>query len=169
MISVVAAGCGRWAVQEEEVIMKLRMLSVGAMLLCLSSCAVIFDRPEPAIVVREDVVLCFRQSPQAYITAEVQPAACYSMRCTKQIQLMGTAILNRDEFQIRFTPSFQFAKTKPFLLPCTDDCAGGGRLTFDLGVLDVGLYQVHVWDRAMGELSVTSGMPWQDQCLPADG
>lgn len=149
--------------------MKLRMFVLGVMLLCLSSCAVIFGRPEPAISVREDVVLCFRQSPQAHVIAEVQPATCYSVRCTKQIQSTGTAMLDQGEFQIHFAPSFQFSETKPFLLPCMDDCAGGGRLTFDLGVLDVGLYQVYVWDRAMGELSVTSGMPWRDQCLPADG
>jgi hypothetical protein len=134
--------------------------------LLLSSCAVIFGRPEPGITVRERVQACFRQDEEGHVIAAVRPQTCYSMRCTRRIETSGTAVLDRRAFQIRFEPTFRFAETKPFLLPCTEDCLGAGELIFDLGVLDVGLYEVLIWDNAMGELSVTSGLPWSDQCLP---
>jgi hypothetical protein len=51
-------------------------------------------------------------------------------------------------------------------LGCGEDCVGGGTLNFDLGLMPVGLYRVYLWEAYLGDLSVTSGLPWHDQCLP---
>lgn len=143
-----------------------KMLTPLALGLLLSGCATIFGRPEPPIVEREQMTVCFRQDEQGHVIATVRPETCYSMRCTKRIEASGTAVLDRRAFRIDFESTFRFAEAKPFLLPCTEDCLGAGELIFDLGVLDVGLYEVYVWDEVEGDLSVNSGLPWNDQCLP---
>lgn len=133
--------------------------------LMLNSCAAILGRPEPGIIERERVLVCFRQSEQGHAVVTIRPDACHSMRCAHPEEVSGTALLDRREFRIDFDPYFHFTESKPLFFPCADDCAGAGTLQFDLGVLDVGLYQVHVRDHYLGDLSVTSGLAWVDQCL----
>jgi hypothetical protein len=135
----------------------------------LGGCSAIFSRPEEGIVVRERASVCFRQSPEAHILASVMPSDCYSMRCASPYRMSGTAVLDQRAFQIDFETTFKLRETKPFLVGCGPDCSGGGYLEFDLGVLEVGLYDVNLWSTYLGDLSVTSGLPWQDQCLPAVG
>jgi hypothetical protein len=143
--------------------------SLAAITLLLESCGAIFGRPERGITVREKTAICFRQSEQAHILASVRPSDCYSMRCTRPVQESGTAVVDQRAFTLDFRPRFVLEETDSFLSPCSRDCAGGGGVEFDLGQLEVGLYDVSIWDEHAGVLSVTSGLPWKDQCLSNEG
>ena len=144
------------------------------LLLCavlLSACSAIFRKPEPGIQVRERTSICFRLSEDAHpledahIHALAAPADCFSMRCTRVYQKSGTAVLDQEAHRLDFETAFILSETKPLLGGCTPDCAGGGTLDFDLGPLEPDIYDVYLWGDMIGELSVTSGLPWRDQCL----
>lgn len=147
----------------------LRVVKLASVFLCgtsLVGCAAIFGRPEPGQTVRERARICFRQSPDAHITASVAPIDCYSYRCAHLRQATGTAVVDNRAFRIDFETTFHISEDRPVLGGCLSDCMGGGQLDFDLGPLDPALYDIHLWGTELGHLSVTSGMPWQDQCLP---
>jgi hypothetical protein len=99
--------------------------------------------------------------------ASVAPMDCYSYRCAHLSQATGTAVIDTRAFRIDFETTFHIAESKPLIGGCLPDCMGGGQLDFDLGTLDVGLYEVDLWGKDQGDLSVTSGLPWKDQCLPS--
>ena len=141
----------------------LPFLLITAMLV---GCSTIFQRPEEGIVIREHAEVCFRQSAEAQILASVTPTECYSMRCASPYQMTGTVVLDQRDFRLDFETIFKLRETKPFLVSCGPDCSGGGYLEFNLGQLEVGLYRVNLWGTYLGDLSVTSGLPWHDQCLP---
>ena len=138
-----------------------------AMLACLlGACSVFFRQPEPGMNVSESIELCFRQNDQAHVLATARPSDCFSMRCTHQNYKSGTAVLDVRASRLDFEMTFNLSEEKNLLFGCGGDCAGGGSLQFDLGPLPVGLYAVYLWDAYLGDLSVTSGLPWHDQCLP---
>lgn len=144
------------------------LAALAAISLALTSCAGILGRPEKGITIRDEARVCFRQSEEGHILASIAPSDCYSMRTTRVLQESGVAVLDQREQTVRFESHFLLTRTRS-LLPDSSDCAGGGRLDFDLGILEVGLYDVYLWDELLGELSVTSGLPWRDQCLPTNG
>ncbi|MGD2057713.1 MAG: hypothetical protein PVF85_01625 [Anaerolineales bacterium] len=132
----------------------------------LAGCSALLRRPEPGIEVIEKVEICFRQDEQAHLLATARPSDCYSMRCTRQNFNSGTAILDQGASRLDFKVTFNLSRVENTLLGCGEDCVGGGTLNFDLGLMPVGLYRVYLWDTYLGDLSVTSGLPWHDQCLP---
>jgi hypothetical protein len=145
-------------------IVTVLLIAVG-----LGACSVVFRRPEEGIIVRERAQICFRQAQdRAHVLASVTPSDCYSMRCTIPYQTLGTVVLDQREFSLDFETTFKLRESKPLLGGCGRDCSGGGYLEFDLGQLEVGLYRVNLWGIHLGDLSVTSGLPWRDQCLPAE-
>jgi len=153
--------------QSTELEMLKKIVLLPAFALLLASCA-LFRHPEQGIVVRERAGICFRLSSEsAHVLASVTPDDCYSMRCTVPYQMSGTTVLDQRAFRLDFETTFKLSESRPFLVGCGRDCSGGGVLEFDLGMLEVGLYRVFLWDRYLGDLSVTSGLPWRDQCLPA--
>jgi hypothetical protein len=144
----------------------LRAAALLPSLFLLSACALLFGRPEPGILIREKTSVCFRQSEDAHILVSVQPGDCYSIRCTHVNQAIGTAVLDQTNFRLDLETTFNLSSTRPLIGGCSPDCAGGGRLEFNLGRPNPGLYTVNLWGHKIGELSVTSGLPWHDQCLP---
>lgn len=138
------------------------LLYIVVLPLLLAACA----RPEPGSVIDNKGEICFRTDEAGHMRASISPEGCYSTNCTRQVQKVGSVVLDRRNFEIRFDAHFTLAEEKSFLIPCIDNCLGGGTIDFDLGILDVGLYSVWLGDRTIGELSVTSGLPPRDQCLP---
>lgn len=132
----------------------------------LAGCSAILRRPEPGIEVREKVEICFRQDEQAQLLATARPADCFSMRCTRQNFSSGTAVVAKGASRVDFKVTFNLSPVKAPLVGCGQDCAGGGSLQFNLGPMMPGNYRVYLWDTFLGDLSVTSGLPWHDQCLP---
>jgi hypothetical protein len=148
-----------------------RAIDVATLLSCataLVGCATFFGRPEQGQTVREQARICFRQSQDAHVLASATPIDCYSYRCAHLSQATGTAVVDGRAYRIDFETTFHIAETRPLLGGCLPDCMGGGQLDFDLGPLVPALYEIKLWGTQMGHLSVTSGLPWQDQCLPGD-
>ncbi|MGD8732305.1 MAG: hypothetical protein PVH92_10525 [Anaerolineales bacterium] len=138
-----------------------------ALLVCLlSGCSTLLRRPEQGIEVNERVEICFQQDEEGHILAIAKPLDCFSMRCTRPYLRSGTAVLDETGSRLDFELTFRLSESKNLLFGCGPDCAGGGTMTFDLGQVPVGLYRVYLWGTYQGELSVTSGLPWHDQCLP---
>ena len=135
----------------------------------MSACSVVIGRPERGIEVRDRARVCFHRSENAEITAFVEPSACYSIRCTRVNHKSGTAVLDQRKYRLHFETTFNLTAMESLLGACTPDCAGGGQLDFDLGHLEAGIYDVYLWDDAIGELSVAAGLPWRDHCLARTG
>jgi hypothetical protein len=133
----------------------------------LIGCSTLIRRPEHGQTVRERASICFRQSEDAHILASVAPADCFSYRCASLSRATGTAVVDTRAFRIDFETTFVIAETRPLLGGCLPDCMAGGQLDFDLGPLDPAPYEIYLWGTKRGYLSVPSGVPWQDQCLPA--
>ena len=131
----------------------------------VSGCSVVLGRPEQGIEVRERVRVCFYQSEGTHITAVIEPADCYSIRCTRINQKNGTAVLDRKWHRLEFETTFVLSEIRPFLGDCISDCAGRGQMIFDLGHLKPGTYDVYIWGDLTGELSLASDLSRKDQCL----
>jgi hypothetical protein len=122
-------------------------------------------RPTPLGTIEDYEAICFRYDDQGSIQASISPKGCYSTSCTRQVSQAGSAVINQDQFHISFKSRFVLAETSRFLLPCTENCAGGGTIHFDLGPLQVGQYEVFYGDEFAGELKVFSGLPTPRQCI----
>lgn len=124
-----------------------------------------FSRPTPMGIVEDYGSICFWYDEQGSIQASVSPRGCYSTTCTRQVLQSGSAVLNQDRFQIQIESRFILVETSRFLLPCTENCSGGGTVNFDLGELQVGKYRIWFGDDEVGELNVFSGLPTPRQCI----
>jgi hypothetical protein len=122
-------------------------------------------RPTPLGTIEDYGSICFWYDDQGSMQASVSPKGCYSTTCTRQVSQAGSAVINQDQFHISFKSRFVLAETTRFLLPCTENCAGGGTVHFDLGPLQVGQYEVFYGDKFAGELNVFSGLPTPRQCI----
>jgi hypothetical protein len=89
-------------------------------------------RPTPLGTIEDYEAICFRYDDQGSIQASISPKGCYSTSCTRQVSQAGSAVINQDQFHISFKSRFVLAETSRFLLPCTENCAGGGTIHFDL-------------------------------------
>jgi hypothetical protein len=123
-------------------------------------------RPESAIVVENRGEMCFQIDDQGNMMASVKPEGCFSTTCTRPVQQVGKVMVDRRDFKIRFETRFVLAETSRFPLPCIENCAGGGRLDFNLGVLEVGDHSLWHGGIGIGKLKVFSGLPTPRQCFP---
>jgi hypothetical protein len=74
-------------------------------------------------------------------------------------------MVDRRGFEIRIETRFLLAETSRFPLPCVENCMGGGRIDFNLGVLEVGDHDLWHGDEFLGKLKVFSGLPTPRQCF----
>jgi hypothetical protein len=122
-------------------------------------------RPTQASIVEDYGSICFWYDERGSMQASISPLGCYSPTCTRQVSQTGSAVIDQDQYQIHLESSFVLAETSRFLLPCIENCSGGGTVNFDLGELQVGKYEVWFRDEMAGELNVFSGLPTPRQCL----
>lgn len=137
-------------------------LAIGAVLFTVFGFG---RRPSPAGSVENRGEICFQPGDTGHMLVRVNPEGCFSPNCSRPTLLEGTAILDRDRWELRFDTHFVIAETSRFPFPCSEDCTGGHTIHFDLGVLDVGDYAVWVGDERVGDLMVFSGLPTPDQCF----
>ncbi len=99
------------------------------------------------------------------IYAAVSPQGCYSSTCTAPKLQTGVAIVDSQAHRIRFETRFVLSEASQLPLPCSEDCAGGGSVDFNLGELLPNDYEV--WFRAeyVGQLLIFSGRPTPRQCF----
>ena len=122
-------------------------------------------RPTPHGIIGDYGEICFWYDEQGSMRASVSPLGCYSTTCTRPVSQAGSAVLHQEDFQIQIEASFVLAETSRFPLPCIDNCSGGGTVLFDLGMLQVGQYEVWYGGETVGELNVFSGLPTPRQCI----
>jgi hypothetical protein len=122
--------------------------------------------PEPGVTVENQGEICFWVDENGDMIASVSPEGCFSTTCTRQVQKVGKAVIDDRDFGLRFETRFVLAEASRFPLPCTDNCSGGGRIDFDLGLLEVGDYLVWHGEEKIGTLMVFSGLPTPKQCFP---
>jgi hypothetical protein len=121
-------------------------------------------RPTPPDIVDDYEQICFWSDVNG-INAAVSPKGCYSTTCTRQMYQAGTAMIDTQAYKIQLETQFKLVATSRFLLPCIENCAGGGRVQFDLGHLIPNRYDVWFRDRKVGVLDVFSGLPTPHQCF----
>lgn len=109
--------------------------------------------------------ICFWYDDVGSIIAAVSPEGCYSTTCTLPIQQVGSAVVNEQNFTIHLETRFVLKETSRFPLPCIENCEGGGTVSFVLGGLSVGDYEVRFRDEKVGELMIFSGRPTPRQCF----
>lgn len=122
-------------------------------------------RPTMNGVVENWGTICFWYDDVGNIQASVSPEGCYSTTCTRPIQQVGSAIVHEQDFIIDLESRFVLEETSRFPLPCIENCAGGGTVSFVLGELAVGDYEVRFRDEIVGELMIFSGRPTPRQCF----
>lgn len=147
------------------IVFALGMLTF-AIVAVLYSIFVNVRRPEPGIIIENRGQICFRLDDVGDMIASVSPEGCFSTSCTRQVQTVGKATINKRDFELRLETRFVLAETSRFPLPCIDNCFGGGTIDFNLGMLDVGDYSIWLGDENIGNLMVFSGLPTPRQCLP---
>jgi hypothetical protein len=123
-------------------------------------------RPEPGMTIENRGEICFWLDEVGDMMASISPEGCFSTSCTHQVQKVGKAVVDKQDFELRFEALFVLAETSRFPLPCIDNCSGGGTIDFNLGMLEVGDYSVWLGDENIGKLLVLSGRPTPRQCLP---
>jgi hypothetical protein len=129
----------------------------------LSSCAL--RRPEPGSISDEIGEVCFYQQLGLPWRAQVETAGCYSTRCTRQVQKVGSLILDQESHTMHFEASWVLAETSGFPFGCTDDCMGGGTVDFYFDDIEVGDWAVFIGDENIGKVMIPSGVMIERQCL----
>ena len=122
------------------------------------------ERPSPEGIVEDWGQICF-WAHEGDMYATVSPQGCYSPTCTRPTLEVGTAVVHRGDYRIELETRFVIVETSRFLLPCVEDCAGGGQVNFNLGALIPNVYQVWFRDEKVGEMNVYSGRPTPRQCF----
>ncbi|UCD98777.1 MAG: hypothetical protein JSV42_17820 [Chloroflexota bacterium] len=122
-------------------------------------------RPTPEGIIEDWGSICFWYSDDGSMRSSISPRGCFSTTCTRQISQVGTALIEQDAFKIHLDSTFVLAETSRFPLPCTENCSGGGSIDFNLGVLQVGKYDVWFEDEPVGNLNIFSGLPTPRQCF----
>lgn len=122
------------------------------------------ERPTPVGVIYDYERICFWPDVDG-ITAAVSPRGCYSTTCTSPRLQAGTAIVDVHEYQIQLETRFVLVEGTRFPLPCTENCAGGGTVQFNLGHLIPNKYEVWFRDEKVGDLDIFSGLPTPRQCF----
>ena len=122
-------------------------------------------RPTQAGIVEDYGSICFWYGERGNMQVSITPQGCYSTTCTRQVSQTGRAVIEQDQFQIHLESSFVLAENSRFLLPCIENCSGGGTVNLDLGELRVGKYEVWFRNELAGDLNVFSGLPTPRQCL----
>ncbi len=125
---------------------------------------IIVERPTMGGIIEDWEKICFWPD-ESGIHAAVSPKGCYSSTCTRPTLQAGTAIINLQEYDIQLESRFVIVETSRFPLPCTENCAGGGTVQFNLGNLIPNNYDVRFRDDFVGELSIFSGIPTPRQCF----
>jgi hypothetical protein len=121
-------------------------------------------RPTPAGMVEDWGRICFWPDVGG-IYAAVSPRGCYSTTCTTPRLQAGTAVVDTQAYRVDLETRFVLEETSGFPLPCVENCAGGGEVTFALGDLIPNGYGVWFRDEKVGELMVFSGRPTPRQCF----
>jgi hypothetical protein len=122
------------------------------------------ERPTPAGIIYDYERICFWPDVDG-ITAAVSPKGCYSTTCTRPMYQAGTSIIDIQEYKIQLETRFVLVEASRFPLPCTENCAGGGTVQFNLGDLIPNKYEVWFRDEKVGDLDIFSGLPTPRQCF----
>ncbi|NIM93912.1 MAG: hypothetical protein GTO18_09410 [Anaerolineales bacterium] len=142
----------------------LLMITVVALVyILLSGC--LLRRPEPPSSSEEIGEVCFYQQLGEPLHAQVKTKGCYSTRCTRQVQKVGSLIIDLENRAMRFTASWVLAETSGFPIGCTDDCGGGGTIDFTIETLEVGDWSVYIDGQEIGKMIFPSGRMIERQCL----
>ena len=92
------------------------------------------ERPSLDGIVEDWERICFWPDVGG-IYAAVSPKGCYSTTCTRPKLQAGTAVVDSRVNKISLETRFVLEETSRFPLPCTENCAGGGTVQFNLGDL----------------------------------
>ncbi len=122
------------------------------------------ERPTMDGIIEDWGQICFWPDVGG-IYAAVSPKGCFSTSCTRPTLRAGTAIVDKQEYKIQLETRFVLVETSRFPLPCTENCAGGGTVTFVLDDLIPNNYEVWFRDEKVGELMIFSGRPTPRQCF----
>jgi hypothetical protein len=122
-------------------------------------------RPTPLEVVEDYGMICFWNDDQGKMQASISPKGCFSPTCTRIVNQSGSAVIDKQRYEINFFTSVSLVETSRFLLPCVESCSGGGLVQLDLGELPVGQYDILFRDDRVGELNIFSGLPTPRQCI----
>lgn len=125
---------------------------------------ILVERPRNGGIIEDWERICFWPD-EGGVYAAISPKGCFSTTCTKPILQSGTAIVNVQKNEIQLESRFVLVETSRFPLPCTDNCAGGGTVQFNLGDLIPNNYDVWFRDEKVGELKIFSGIPTPQQCF----
>lgn len=122
-------------------------------------------KPTPLEVVEDYGMICFWSDDQGHMQASVSPKGCFSPSCTRAVSQDGSAVVDKQRFEINFVTNFSLVETTRFLLPCVENCSGGGTIQVNLGELPVGQYDIFFRDHRVGGLNIFSGLPTPRQCI----
>ena len=122
------------------------------------------ERPSMSGIIEDWERICF-WSDVGGIYAAVSPKGCYSTTCTRPKLQAGTAFVDSRAYKISLETRFVLEETWRFPLPCTENCAGGGTVQFNLDDLIPNNYEVWFKDKKVGELMIFSGRPTPHQCF----
>ena len=125
---------------------------------------VLVERPTPVGIIDDWKSICFWPDDGG-ISAAISPRGCFSTTCTRPQYQAGTAIVDVQNYRIQLEARFVVVKASRFPLPCTENCAGGGTVQFNLGSLIPNDYQVWFQDEQVGKLHVYSGRVTPRQCI----
>jgi hypothetical protein len=122
------------------------------------------ERPSRDGIVEDWEQICFWPDVDG-VAATVSPKGCYSPTCTRPTLQAGTAIVDRQAYEIQLETRFVLVEASRFPLPCVESCEGGGSIFFNLGHLMPSRYDVSFRGEKVGELDIYSGLPTERQCF----
>ncbi len=124
------------------------------------------------IVVENRGQICFEESDSVEVSGHFKPQGCFSSSCTQPIEQFVYVKLdnvqNVIQFETRFVLIDPLAHIENHV--CTEDCDGAGRIEFEIGAVDQGVYTIRLGENNLGEINfppikitgqdICFGEPW---------
>jgi hypothetical protein len=123
---------------------------------------------ESKLVLVEDLgEVCFT-TPPGYlnVTGRFRPRGCYSSSGSRPLEQTLSVKVDPDRFRIEFRTSFliEITPARSF----TQDCEGGGMMSFEIGDVEQGVYSIWIGDKRVGKLAVPFAGATDQLCLGED-
>jgi len=108
--------------------------------------------------------VCFRGGLNSTaVLGSFLPAGCYSTSASRPLEQSLSVKLDPDRFRIEFHTSFLVETILDVIH--TMDCGGAGKMTFEIGDVEPGVYSIWIGSKRVGELTLPSTGGPGDLCF----
>jgi hypothetical protein len=117
-----------------------------------------FDIPSDVDIIQNEGQVCVQSTnldtTATHLEFTVSSSGCYSSSCSLAYERNGKMYIDRTEKTIQFFSRFMVKAYSNGDCGCTADCGGAGAIVYAVNDLPLGIYQLKLGTKTIGEIPV---------------